>query len=441
MHKFNKKYAFIENMEKRDLKDVIIDQKEELENLTKREKIIEREFFTIYKKQIDSDLVKVITGIRRCGKSVLSYQLLKHKNFAYINFDDERLVVLETKDLNTVLEVFYEVYGQFKFLLLDEVQNIRGWELFVNRLQRQGFNAVITGSNAKLLSKELATHLTGRHLALELFPFSFREFLDYYGFEINRKPLSTREKGIIKKKFNEYIQRGGFPEALKENTNSKAYLQALYSTIIDKDVVLRHKVKYVKTLKDISNYLLSNTASQVSFNKIKNVFNLKSIHTALNYLSFLEEAYIFFFLKRLSYKYKESLIANRKVYVIDPGFINALSFKFSHNLGKLYENLVAVELLRKKATKHIELYYWQDIYKHEVDFVIKHGLKINQLIQVCYNIKDYDTKKHEVRALVKASKELKCRNLLVITEDFEGEEIVERKKITYTPLWKWLLNH
>jgi len=427
-------------MEKRDIKQVIIDQKDELRDITKREKIIEREFLKTYKKNMVSDIIKVITGIRRCGKSIFSYQLLKNKNFAYINFDDERLISLETQDLNNILESFYEVYGDFKFILLDEVQNINGWELFVNRLKREGYNLIVTGSNAKLLSKELATHLTGRHVALELFPFSFREFLNYY--DIDKKQLfSTKEIGLIKRKLEEYIKTGGFPEALKLSIIPRSYLQSLYSSIITKDVVLRHKIRFVKTLKDIANYLITNHSSLMSFNKIKNIFRLKTTQTALNYISFLEEAYLFLFIKRLTFKYKESLIANRKVYCIDTGLINALSFKSSMDMGKIYENLVAIELWRKRALEGIDIYYWQDIYKYEVDFVIKKGLKINQLIQVCYKLEDYNTRKREIKALLRASKELKCDNLLIITEDEEGEETFENKKIRYMPLWRWLLEN
>jgi len=425
-------------MEKKDLKQVIIDQKDELKDLIKIERIIDREFLSKYKKHINSNIIKVITGIRRCGKSIFSYQLLKEKDFAYINLDDERLITLETKDLNNILEIFYEIHGNFKFILLDEVQNIYGWELFVNRLKRQGFNLIVTGSNAKLLSKELATHLTGRHIPLELFPFSFREFLNYHNIS-TKTLLSTKETGLIKRKLNEYIKTGGLPETLKKNIIPGTYLQALYSTIINKDVILRYRIRFIKTLKDIASYLITNHSSLMSFNKIKNIFNLKSTHTALNYVSFLEESYLFFFLKRLSFKKKESLIANRKVYCIDTGLINTLSFKSSKDTGKLYENLVAIELLRKKALEDKNIYYWQDIYKNEVDFVIKQGLKVKQLIQVCYNIEDYDTKKREIKALLKASKELKCKNLLIITEDKEGEETFKNKKITYIPLWKWLL--
>lgn len=426
-------------MEPQAIRQIIIDQKNELRHYLKDEGIIEREVLPDYSKYTTSNLAKVIQGIRRCGKSTLSYQLLKEKKFAYVNLDDERFINLQAEDLNKILEIFYETYGKFKFILLDEVQNVYGWELFVNRLERQGYNIIVTGSNANLLSKELATHLTGRHIPLDLFPFSFREFLKYKGLRFDIKMLSTENIGTIKSNFNEYAKKGGFPEVLKKDSIAQSYLRVLYSTIIDKDVILRNKIKYVKTLKNIASYLISNYSSQVSFNKVKNIFNLRSIHTALNYVSYLEDSYLFFFLKRLSYKHRESLIANRKVYVIDTGLIKALSVKFSQDIGKLYENIVAIELLRKKALKEIDIYYWYDIYKNEVDFAIKRGLKIEQLIQVCYNISDYDTRKRELRSLLKASKELKCNNLLIICEDEEKIYKIDNKKILYIPLWKWLL--
>lgn len=188
-------------MDKNKLKKIIIDQKEEIGSLSSRKKLIEREYFSKYSHYIESSQVKVIIGIRRCGKSVLAYQLLKDLQFAYVNFDDEKLAGLGADDLNDVLEAFYEVYGDFKYILLDEIQNIAGWELFVNRLQRQGFNVVVTGSNSHLLSRELSTHLTGRHISLELFPFSFKEFLKYHDIDVkNIDLMSTKEIGFFKKK-------------------------------------------------------------------------------------------------------------------------------------------------------------------------------------------------------------------------------------------------
>lgn len=440
MHNLDIKCAFILNMEKSKLKKAIIDQKEEIESLSSRIKIIERSCFEKYKGYTESTQVKVIMGIRRCGKSILSYQLLKNKPFAYINFDDENLANLTAEDLNDVLEVFYEVYGEFKYILLDEIQNIAGWELFVNRLQRQGFNVIVTGSNANLLSKELSTHLTGRNIPLEIYPFSFKEFIKYHGVVIGDTGLlSTKDRGLLKKKLEEYISTGGFPEVVRDPANKKVYLQSLYSDILNKDIIIRYKIKFSKTLREMASSLMSNTASHVSFNKIKNMFSMKSVHTALNYLSFLEESFLFFLVPRFSYKAKERAIATRKIYAIDAGMIGALSVSFSRNIGKIYENTVFLELRRRSSMDHSEISYWQDIYRNEVDFVVKKGKEIMELIQVCYDTGNYDTKKREVSALLKSGKELKCRKLAVITDDYEALESADGRKIKFIPLWKWLL--
>ncbi len=417
-------------------RSILREQREELKEKFEKEKIIARENFHEVETVIPSRLIKVITGIRRCGKSIFAFQLLKNKNYGYINFDDEKLAGIESDQLNDLLEAVYEVYGKVDYLFLDEVQNVLGWELFVNRLQRQQLNVIVTGSNAKLLSRELATHLTGRHMAVELFPFSFREFLTYKG----TAPLeeTAKERGLIKKNLHEYLETGGFPETLKE-PSPKLYLKSLYSTILLKDILLRHRVRYVKTFKDLASYIITNFSREVSFNKLKKIFNLGSDHTAKNYLEFLEESYLVFMIEKFSYKKKESLIENRKVYAIDTGIIKAVSFRFGEDISHLYENVVALELLRKKAREQSrEIFYWKNPQQEEVDFVVKDGLKIQQLIQVCYDISDYDTKKRELRALLKASKDLKCKNLLVITEDKEGEEKIKNKKIKYIPLWRCL---
>jgi len=411
------------------LRKIIIDQKEETLPIY----IIERECFKEYSKQLTSSQVKVITGVRRCGKSVLARQLLEGKKFAYINFDDEKLFNISVDDLNDVLEIFYEVYKDFQYILMDEIQNIKGWELFVNRLQRQGFNIIITGSNSNLLSKELSTHLTGRHTILELFPFSFKEFLKYEKISYN-KLLSSKDSGILKGKLEEYLKIGGFPEVIKNQENYKTYLQTLYSDILTKDIIIRHNIKLSKTFRNIANNMISNTSSQVSFNKIKNIFNLKSTHTALNYISFLEESYLSFLLPKFSYKAQERIVANRKIYTIDAGIINTISINFSPNIGKIYENTVFIKLYTQKILEQSEIYYWQDINKKEVDFVIKKDNKITELIQVCHDVSNYDTKKRETSALIKAGAELKCTNLTIITGDYESKE----KEIKYIPLWKWL---
>jgi predicted AAA+ superfamily ATPase len=427
-------------MERNSLKKALIDQKEEISLLPQRKKLIERDCFKQYSSYMESGQVKVIIGVRRCGKSILSYQLLSGRQFAYINFDDEKLTNLKADELNDVLEVIYEIYGNIKYILLDEIQNIEGWELFVNRLQRQGFNVIVTGSNANLLSKELSTHLTGRNIPLELFPFSFMEFLKTRGVEVKKvDALSTKERAELKFRLEEYLRIGGFPEVVKEPINKKIYLQSLYSDIINKDIIIRHRIKFSKTLRDIANYLISNTSSMVGSNKISNIFKLKSAHTASNYLAFFEESMLFFTLSRFSFKSKERETAQRKIYAIDTGMIDAVGASFSPNTGRIYENVVFLELMRRKQRNRFELFYWQDVYKGEVDFIVKEGRKIEGAIQVCFDVGNYDTKKREIESLAKVAKELKCDNLKVITGDFESEENTEGFKIDFIPLWKWLL--
>jgi len=420
------------------IKSVLIDQKEFLNNFLKRS-FVERSLFNSSKKFLKSALIKVIIGARRSGKSVFAFQLLKDWDFAYINFDDEQLIGLTSKDLNSVLSCFYEIYStNFKFVFLDEIQNIAGWELFVNRLHRLNFNVIVSGSNALLLSRELATHLTGRHLQIELFPFSFKEFLIFKGIDFN-KLFSTKDVSELKVAFNVFMLNGGFPEIFTE-PDARTYLSSLYSTIITKDVLVRHKIKFEKNFKEMALYLISNSGNLISYNKLKNVFNLGSDHTAKDYVGFLEEAYVLFSVLRFSNKLKESFSAPRKVYCIDTGLLNAIGFKTSFNHGSVLETLVAIELLRNKSIeKNYDFYYWTDPLKNEVDFVVKQGIKVKQLIQVCYDVSNINTKEREVKALIKANKELKCNSLIVITFDFEKKENFAGKEIEFIPIWKWLL--
>ncbi len=419
-----------------EITQILRDQKQELIDGLKNKKIVEREAENYFKDALNSKLIKIISGVRRCGKSVLAYLILKNKNFAYMNFDDERLFDIDT---NKILSSFYEIYGKdIKCIFLDEIQNLSNWELFVNRLHRTGFNLFVTGSNAKLLSKELATHLTGRHVTIELLPFSFREYLSVIKF--NEDIETTKGKSILKKELESYINIGGFPEIIVDKENPKVYLRELYRKIIERDIISRYNISYRKTFREIAFTLINNPGRKISYNRIKNQFKLGSEHTIKNYLSYLEEAYIIFLLNRFSYKPVEVEKSEKKVYVIDTGIINNLSTKSSKDYGYLYENLVAVELLRRKSfDNNLEIFYWKNPQHEEVDFVVRDRLKVKQLIQVCYDIDDYDIKKRETKALLKASKELECSNLLIITNDYEGEEKVDKRKIIFIPLWKWLL--
>ncbi len=410
-----------------------MEQREEISRIF-QEKIIKREIEENANKLLASDLIKVIMGVRRCGKSVLAHQLLKGKKYGYVNFDDERLIGTKPQDLNDFLEILKEIEPEAEYLLFDEIQNVDGWELFVNRLRRRGYNIVISGSNAKLLSKELATHLTGRHFKIELFPFSFKEFLTYKGLSVKETDFYITEKRAqCKRLLEEYLEFGGFPEVLKLEYKSQ-YLRELYDKIVMRDIILRYNIRYARDLKEIALYAISNFASRISYHKIKNIFEIKSVHTVKNYLDYLQEAYLLFQIVPFSFKLKRQFKQLKKIYAIDTGLINALVPKITQNYGKLIENLVFLELKRRGK----EIYFYSQP-NYEVNFLIKEGLEIRQLIQVCYSLKDEKTEKREFKALLKASEELKCNHLLIITWDEEGEQKVNAKKIKIYPLWKWLL--
>jgi len=412
------------------IRDIIELQKREIDSILK-ERYIERVEPNI---NLGNSLIKVIIGPRRAGKSFFSiYTLSKNNKFGYINFDDEKLTRVE--DYNALISAVNSVYGSPKILFFDEIQNLPRWELFINRLQRQGHTLVVTGSNSHLLSKELATHLTGRHFQIIVFPFSFKEYLAF-----EKRNLTTSE---IKEKLNDYLIFGGYPEPLIKKINYKEYLSTLLNSILFKDIVKRYKIRFAQAISDLSEQLLSNVAQEYSYNSLSKITKIKSTHTVEKYIKYLEESFVFFSVKRFSYKIKEQISSIKKIYCVDNGFIHARAFNSSQNIGRLYENVVAIELKKQELNNKINFYYWKNQQQEEVDFVVKEGIKIKQLIQVCYNLGGMETKNREVRSLLKAGDELKCKNLLVINSDKEGEEEIEwfgiKAKVKFIPLWKWLL--
>ena len=420
-----------------DFDTVVKEQKEELENIEKTENIISREGLEIIEKALKFPNILAILGVRRCGKSVFAYLLSKGKNFGYVNFDDERLLGIDANDLNELLKTFYKLYGEIEVIILDEIQNVSGWELFANRLRRTK-KVILTGSNSKLLSGELATHLTGRHIDTVLYPFSFKEFLKLRKFK-ESIAYTTKEKAEILNLLEEHIQLGGFPETQKFG---KKILPVIYNDIITKDIILRHKIKKVEEIRKLTKYLISNVSGELSYSKTAKMLGVKHVSTLSKWVSYLEETFLVFKLERFNYKLKQQFLAPKKVYCIDSGIINAMGFKFSENRGKLMENLVAIELRRRSHKEdQRETYYWKDYSQNEVDFVIKKNNTITQLIQVNYATSKEDIKERERTALIKASSALKCRNLLVLTWDYEAKEKTMALEIQFTPLWKWLLEN
>jgi predicted AAA+ superfamily ATPase len=423
-------------MNKLTIKQVLSEQREEIPEFLATG-AVERDKEKEIKTSLKNSLIKVIIGVRRSGKSFLAHRVLRGAAYGYANFDDERLIGTKASDLNDFLEALMEINPGVKNIILDEIQNVHGWELFANRLKRAGYNLVITGSNAKLLSRELATHLTGRHASFELYPFSFGEFLARKDLKFSTAELYlTKNRAAVKKNLEEYMKQGGFPE-LFSVVNKKQYLRDLFDKIISRDIMPRHKVKFSKDLKEMAVYLFSNFGSRFTYHKLKNIFEIKSVHTIKNYVNYLEEAYLIFELLPFSFKFKEQVKSARKIYCIDNGLINAVSFQNSGNLGHAMENLVFLQLKRKNR----EVYFYSGKSGHEVDFLIRKNNKVSELIQVCFDLKNIETREREISSLLKASRDLRCKRLTVITWDEEKKENIKDREIIFTSLWKWLLEN
>lgn len=371
--------------------------------------------------QIDTKLpfAIILSGIRRCGKSTLLRQVMaKTKNFYYFNFEDPRATNFETNDFQKLNEVFLEEYGGSDCYFFDEIQNAEKWELFIRRILDSGKHALITGSNASLLSQELGTRLTGRHLKYELFPFSFKEFLNFTG------------KRPCQESFNNYFQKGGFPEYLA--IGKTEVLQELLNDIIIRDVAVRYKLRSIKTLKELVLYLLTNAGKEFSYNGLKKIFGLGSTNSAIAFVSHLEDSYLLFTVPKFDYSLKKQLVNPKKVYSIDNGLSNANSASFSEDKGRMLENLVFINLRRN----HKDVFYFKG--KNECDFVVREKTKINSATQVCYSL-DEDNKEREINGLLEAMEKLNVQQGLILTYNQEEEIKTNKKIIKIKPVWKWLL--
>ena len=387
---------------------------------------------------LDSNLAQVIIGVRRSGKSTLCYNVLKSRSdkFAYANFDDERFVNLQTSDLNVILEVLYKIYGDFKYLFLDEIQNIDGWHLFVNRLLRQRMHIIVTGSNAKLLSGELATHLTGRNEQIELYPFSFAEWCQCKGIDINSK--TTKAEALRRAAFDEYLKQGGFPELLHKE-NKTRYIGNLINNILKRDIEQRHKVKYIETFERLAHHLMNVAPITVVENDLASTVGIKSSHTVNNYIGFLKDAYLLLGVKKFSPKSRQR-IRGEKIYPVDVSLMDSRPEAFvGENIGWRLETIVYIELLRRNRPKERDVYYYKNSSGYEADFVVCKNNIVEEIYQVSYDISKEKTRKRELRGLLTASKETQCNNLFLIT-DFQREEvIVEDKVIKIIPAYDWLI--
>lgn len=417
------------------LKDIILSQ---AERLKQNQPWIERQQFTAIEKSLELPHASVVSGIRRCGKSTLLTHLSNthyNNNVYHLNFEDERLLSFQAKDFTLLHETFSELYGRRQTFFLDEIQNIPGWERFVRRLQDDGYKFLLTGSNASLLSQELGTKLTGRHVDTELFPFSFAEYLRFVDCPISTDDLhDAATRGELKRQFALYIEHGGMPEYL--HYRDPNLLITTYEDILYRDVIIRHNIHDIRALREIALYLLSNISSLYSHYKIKNMTSIGSVNTVKNYIEYLENAYLLFSINQYSDSLRQQTVANKKIYAIDNGLANAVAFQFSKNYGHFLENLVFLQLRRHNK----EVFYYKTRNNLEVDFIIRQGRDIHQLIQVAEHIDSPKTKQREINALTEAMEETGLTEGYLLTGDTTDTITINQHTIHVLPVYQWLIH-
>ncbi len=417
------------------LKSLVLEQKEAL---VAEESGVLRDKYAELIEHLPIPHALVITGLRRAGKSTLLLQLIKNQyqgEVYYFNLEDERLIGFSVQDFNSLYEVMMELYGERTVFFLDEIQNIPEWERFVRRLQNEKIKFIITGSNASLLSKELGTKLTGRHIEIELLPYSFKEFLNYQQVKYNENSfLMTSERALLKKQFNDYLQYGGIPEYVTYKLPH--ILTTLYENIIYKDIIVRYEIHSVRAFRELTLYLINNVGTLISYAKLKNALSLGSVNTVKNYLHFLENSYIILTIDSYAYSILQQAISQKKIYAIDIGLAQAMSTSLNRNSGKYLENIVFLELRRRYQC----IYYYRTVNNLEIDFIVQQGKKILLLIQVCESLANETTRQRELTALTTAMNELGIKEGLILTlDESETIEFTEQQVVRVIPIYQWLL--
>ncbi len=422
-------------MERQKLETILRDQKQEFETLLSGKWCHRKEESLV---NLNSRLAQVVIGVRRSGKSTLCVNVIKaaEVKFAYLNFEDENLTDFKAEDLNMALECLYQIYGDFNHLFLDEIQNVDGWQHFVNRLLRGGMHILMTGSNAKLFSSELATHMTGRYVPIELFPFSFAEYC-----EAKELPIAhgtTKEKGLLRGAFDEYMKNGGFPELMGES-RKEAYIDELVSGILKNDIEKRYGIRYTASFERMAQHLMNIAPVKINSADLSKEFGFKSSHTADNYVEYLERAYLLCMVSKHSYK-SQIRVHNIKAYPVDIALMNRRKDAFAgENLGWRLETVVLIELLRRYRSQGMDIAYLQER-NGECDFLVCRGRNTELAVQVSYDISKKSTFKREIKGLMIASEKTGCRNLLLIT-DHEERTIQENGlTIKIVPAYSWLVD-
>lgn len=422
-------------IDKRTLEVILTDQQEELEARCK-DYLCHRE----EEKLIDlkSPQAQVVIGVRRSGKSTLCFQALESADvkYAYADFDDERLQGIDAGQLNELLEVLYKIYGDFEYLFLDEIQDVDGWHLFVNRMLRKKMHVVITGSNAKLLSSELATHLAGRAKEIHLYPFSFAEYCAMKGIDTERQ--STKAEGIRRAAFDEYMKHGGFPELLSIS-DKRAYVSALVDNILKRDIEQRYNISYKAAFEQLAQHLLNVSPTSIVTTDLADTFHIKSEHTVKNYLAYLRQAFILIGIRKYTAKSKVR-VTQEKVYAVDVALMNQRADAFAgDNLGWRLETVVLLHLMKRCKQNGWDLYYLKER-SGECDFIVCSGKTVMQAIQVSYDTAAKKTRKREINGLLLANRQTQCEDLLLLTDHEYGDMVKDGHRITIRPVYDWSIS-
>lgn len=422
-------------IDKRTLEVILTDQQEELE-ARRKDHLCHRE----EEKLIDlkSPQAQVVIGVRRSGKSTLCFQALESADvkYAYADFDDERLQGIDAGQLNELLEVLYKIYGDFEYLFLDEIQDVDGWHLFVNRMLRKKMHVVITGSNAKLLSSELATHLAGRAKEIHLYPFSFAEYCAMKGIDTERQ--STKAEGIRRAAFDEYMRHGGFPELLSIS-DKRAYVSSLVDNILKRDIEQRYNISYKAAFEQLAQHLLNVSPTSIVTTDLADTFHIKSEHTVKNYLAYLRQAFILIGIRKYTAKSKVR-VTQEKVYAVDVALMNQRADAFAgDNLGWRLETVVLLHLMKRCKQNGWDLYYLKER-SGECDFIVCSGKTVMQAIQVSYDTASEKTRKREINGLLLANKQTQCENLLLLTDHEYGDMVKDGHRITIRPVYDWSIS-
>lgn len=414
------------------LKQIILEQQEILHAQNKR--YVQR---YIADEWLQTSEILIISGIRRCGKSVLMQQIrdrLVEKDF-FFNFDDERLANFKLDDFQKLQECFVELFGEQHTYYFDEIQNIEGWERFVRRLYNAGNKIVITGSNARMLSRELGTHLTGRYLQVEIYPFSFQEYLAMNEISVNAKTLyTTTGRATMVKSFVKYMECGGFPKFLQDG--SVSYLTSLYESIIYRDILTRNGLTNEKEMLELMFYLASNATKRVTYSSLGKVVGIQHPDTIKNYLEYIQQTYLISQLFRYDPSVKKQMMSPKKIYFVDNAIIKRIGFNATENNGVFLENLVFIELKRRGW----DVYYYAD--KKECDFIVRKGLHISDAYQVTLKMDSPQTREREIAGVREAMQAYSLSKGYILT--FEGKETInfdDGTIVEVVPVWEWILQY